>query len=166
MAVVRNLKWLFAAAVLLAALAAILIVRGSDSDSPVRAASEATDFLGIESRWNNLDGALGQEATYGDPTWSDASSVKPASKLVPQESKWSAIRPVGNVARDATLVTQEPDKGTDLPLDTQSNGSVSGDPLIQLASPSGQSDGKSVHMTTTAVVLAAPEAGDDGTSAP
>ena len=73
---------------------------------------------------------------------------------------------MGNVARDATLVTQELDKGTDLPLNTHSNGSVSGDQLIQLASPSGQSDGKSVHMTTTAVVLAAPEAGDDGTSAP
>lgn len=166
MAVVRNSKWLLAAAVLLAAVAAILIVRGSGSDSPAQAASEATEFLGVESRWNNLDGALSQEATYGDPTWSDASSVKPASKLVPQESKWSAIRPVGNATLDATLGTKELDNGRGLPLDTQSNSSVSGDPLIQLASPSGQSDGKSVHMTTTAVVLAVPEAGDDGTSAP
>lgn len=165
MAVVRNSKWLLAAAVLLAALAAILILRGSGTDSPVQAASSATD-LGIESRWNNLDGALGQQATFGNTTWSDAYSVTPVGKLAPQESRWSAIRPVGNVARDATLVTQELDKGTDLPLDTHSNGSVSGDPLIQLASPTGQSDGKSVHMTTRAVVLAVPEAGDDGTSAP
>ena len=159
MAIIQNSRWLFVAAALLVVLASIWMVRGSGSDNPARAASAATQSLGAESSWIEFDGILGQKTNLGHSAWSDAFSVRVASKLVPPETRWSATRLGGNVTLDATSVTKAIDGSTPSPmnagLDARPGGSVSPDVQIQLASPSNQSDGKSITVPMTATVVQA-----------
>lgn len=155
MAMIQNPRWLLVAAALLVALAVVWVVRGSGSDSPVQAAPAATQSLGPESSWTKFDGILGQKTNLGHPAWSDAFSVRLASKFVPPETGWSATRRGGNATIDATFVTKDIDGSTPSSVKVRTNGSASPEAQIQLASPSNQSDGKSIHIPMTATVVQA-----------
>ncbi len=166
MAMVKKSRWLWAAAVLVVAFAAIWVARGSGSDSPVQAATVATQSLGAESGWSKFQGILDQETTLGHPAWSEVFSVRIASKFVSPESKWTAPRSGDKVTLDATSVTEDIDKSTPLTMDAQSNGSVSPDGQIQLANHSyGPHGGVTMIMTAT-VVAAVSEDSGDGAPAP
>lgn len=167
MAIIRNSRWILVAAVLLVALAVVWAARGSGSDSPVQAALAATQSLGSESSWSKFEGISDRKTNLGHRAWSDAFSVRLASKFVPPETRWSTGQRGGNVTLDATFEAQEIDVGTPSSMKVRSNDASSPDVRIQLASPSNQSDGKSIHIPMTAtVVLAVPEDSDERAPAP
>lgn len=155
MTLVRNSRWLLIVAVLLLSLAAIWIVRGAGSDSPAQAAPAAANLSGGESGWIGFDGILDQKTNLGHPAWSDAFSVRLASKLVPPENRWRAAPRGGDVTQNAAYVTKDIDGSAALPLDAQSDGPVSPNAQIQLIKPTNQSDGISIAVTMTGTVVEA-----------